>query len=147
MHLLRLTFRFQLSFREDDSVRRLSCQPRIGHASSKNAVNFFICAHNETRSIAVGVNNSDRSPVSRATLTSILSLARERRVLRTPFRSLRNQKKLFCVWIFHDGPRRKIGDIDILVLFRQIRTRDHAFPAWDRNCVGQTSFCFFHIRG
>ena len=60
---------------------------------------------------------------------------------------LRNQKKLFCVWIFHDGPGRKTGDIDILVLFRQIRTRDHAFPAWDRNCVGQTSFCFFHIRG
>jgi hypothetical protein len=26
---------------------------------------FFICAHNETRSIAVGVNNSDRSPVLR----------------------------------------------------------------------------------
>jgi hypothetical protein len=61
--------------------------------------------------------------------------------------NLRNQKKLSCVWIFHDGPGRKIGDIDILVLFRQIRTRDHAFPAWDRNSIGQTRFCFLNIRG
>ena len=83
---------------------------------SHNSYLELICAHNETRSIAMRVN-------------------------------LRNQKKLSCVWIFHDGPGRKTGDIDILVLFRQIRTRDHAFPAWDRNSVGQTSFCFFHIRG
>jgi hypothetical protein len=61
--------------------------------------------------------------------------------------NLRNQKKLSCVWIFHDGPGRKTSDIDILVLFRQIRTRDHTFPAWDRNSIGQTSFCFFYIRG
>src|SRR6266496_3866146 len=61
--------------------------------------------------------------------------------------NLRNQKKLSCVWIFHDGPGRKISDIDILVLFRQIRTRDHTSPAWDRNSIGQTSFCFFYIRG
>jgi hypothetical protein len=61
--------------------------------------------------------------------------------------NLRNQKKLSCVWILHGGPRRKIGDIDILVLFRKIRTRDHALPAWDRNSVRQTSFCFFDISG
>src|SRR5438105_2100245 len=36
MHLLPLTFRFL----EDDSVRRLSCQARTGHASSTNAVSF-----------------------------------------------------------------------------------------------------------
>ena len=61
--------------------------------------------------------------------------------------SLRNQKKLSCIWIFHDGPGRKIGNIDILSLIRCIRTRDHPFPARDRNSIGQTSFCFFHIRG
>jgi len=61
--------------------------------------------------------------------------------------NLRNQKKLFCVWIFHGRPGRKISDIDIFVLFRQVRTRDHAFPTWDRNSIGQTSFCFFYIRG
>ena len=60
---------------------------------------------------------------------------------------LRNQKKLSCVWIFHDRPGRKISDIDILVLFRQIRTRDHTFPACDRSSIRQTSFCFFYIRG
>src|SRR6516225_5672757 len=59
------------------------------------------------------------------------------------FPSLRNQKKLSRVWIFHDGPGRKTGDIDILSLLRYIRTRDHAFPARDRNSIGQTSFCFF----
>ena len=77
---------------------------------------FSICAHDETRSIAMRVN-------------------------------LWNQKKLSCVWIFHDRPGRKISDIDILVLFRQIRTCDHTFPAWDRNSIGETSFCFFYIRG
>src|SRR6266496_2697831 len=46
------SFNFPVSilFREDDSVRPLSCQPRIGHASSKT------CAHNETRPIAMRVN-------------------------------------------------------------------------------------------
>src|SRR5439155_25617612 len=53
--------------------------------------------------------------------------------------SLRNQKKLSCVWIFHDGPGRKIGNIDILSLIRCIRTRDHPFPARHRNSIGQTS--------
>jgi len=67
--------------------------------------------------------------------------------MRELFPSLRNQKKLSCVWIFNDGSRRKTGDIDILSLLRCIRTRDHAFPAWDRNSIGQTNFCFFHIRG
>jgi hypothetical protein len=63
------------------------------------------------------------------------------------YQVLRNQKKLSCVWIFHDGPGRKIGDIDILSLIRGIRTGDHAFAAWDRNSIGQISFCFFDIRG
>jgi hypothetical protein len=63
------------------------------------------------------------------------------------YQVLRNQKKLSCVWIFHDGPGRKIGDIDILSLIRCVRTRDHPFPAWDRNSIGQTSFCFFQIGG
>ena len=61
--------------------------------------------------------------------------------------ALRNQKKLSCIWIFHDGPGRKTGDIDTLSLVRCIRTRDHAFPAWDWNSIGQTSFYFFHICG
>jgi hypothetical protein len=69
------------------------------------------------------------------------------RVPRAPFPSLGNQKKLSCVWIFHDGPGRKTGDIDTLSFVRCIRTRDHAFPAWDRNSIGQTSFYFFYIRG
>src|SRR6266487_332849 len=115
MHLLPLTFRFQLS-----SAKTICVSP---FASSSNwpcelqkRRQFFICAHDATRSIAIHVN-------------------------------LWNQKKLSCVWIFHDGPGRKISDIDILVLFRQIRTRDHTSPAWDRNCIGQTSFCFFYIGG
>ena len=129
--------------------------------------------------IAVGVNNSDRSPVLRdphlnplpsqgeadakapvrvefriqSDEASLLCLAGRSlgeggsRVPRAPFPSLRNQKKLSCVWIFHHGPGRKIGNIDILSVIRCIRTRDHPFPAWDRNSIGQTSFCFFHIRG
>ena len=116
MHLLCLTFRFQLS--SEKTI--LSAAFRVNLESAmrvpKTQSIFHLCAHDETRSIAMRVN-------------------------------LRNQKKLSCVWIFHDGPGRKISDIDILVLFRQIRTRDHAFPAWDRNSIGQTSFCFFHIRG
>src|SRR5881394_96267 len=40
MHLLSLNFPISTLFCEDDPVRRLSCQPRIGHASSKNAVTF-----------------------------------------------------------------------------------------------------------
>ena len=63
------------------------------------------------------------------------------------FRRLRNQKKLSCIWIFYDGPGRKTGDIDIFSLVRCIRTGDHAFPARDRNSIGQTRFYFFHIRG
>ena len=63
------------------------------------------------------------------------------------FPSLRNQKKLSCIWIFYDGTGRKTGDIDILSLVRCIRTRDHAFPAWDRNSIWQTGFYFLHIRG
>src|SRR5213595_1120507 len=35
-----LNFPISTFFRGDDSVCRLSCQPRIGHANSKNAVNF-----------------------------------------------------------------------------------------------------------
>src|SRR5436309_16011461 len=115
MHLLPLTFRFQLS-----SAKTICVSP---FASSSNRPcelqkrsQFFISAHDATRSIAIRVN-------------------------------LRNQKKLSCVWIFHDGPGRKTSDIDILVLFRQIRTADDTFPAWDRNSIEQTSFCFFYIRG
>jgi len=40
MHLLSLNFPISTLFYEDDPVRRLSCQPRIGHASSENAVSF-----------------------------------------------------------------------------------------------------------
>jgi len=69
------------------------------------------------------------------------------RVPRTPLPSLRNQKKLSSVRIFRDGAGLKTGDIDILSLVRCIRARDHAFPAWDRNSIGQTSFYFCHIRG
>src|SRR4029453_12422037 len=115
MHLLPLTFRFQLSSEKTilSAAFRVNLESAIRVPKTRS---LFTRAHNETRSTAMRVN-------------------------------LRNQKKLSCVWIFHDGPRRKIGDIDILVLFRQIRTRDHAFPAWDRNSIGQTSFCFFYIRG
>ena len=58
-----------------------------------------------------------------------------------------DQEKLSCVWIFHHGSGRKIGDIDILPVLRVIRTRDHAFPARDRNSIGQISFSFCYIRG
>ena len=99
---------------------------------------LLICTHNETLSVvAMCVCNPDRPPARIHGMSLIPSI--------TP--SLRNQKKLSCVWIFHDGPGRKIGNIDILSLIRCIRTRDHAFPAWDRNSIGQTSLCFFHIRG
>src|SRR6266480_3164141 len=59
------SFNFPVSilFREDDSVRPLSCQPRIGQASSKNAVNFSSARTRRTRSIAMRVNNPNRSPV------------------------------------------------------------------------------------
>src|SRR2546430_1317767 len=35
-----INFPISTLFWEDDSVRRLSCQPRISHVSFKNAVNF-----------------------------------------------------------------------------------------------------------
>src|SRR6266576_2356271 len=51
-----LNFPISTLFRGDDSVRRLSCQPRIGHASSKTQ-SIFTRTHNKTRSIPPGVNN------------------------------------------------------------------------------------------
>ena len=147
---------------------RRFCPPSFVSTSNRpyefqNRGQFFFCSHNETRSIAMRVNNPYRSPVGIHGMSLIPSIIETRlpaslaptlvalpsmsRVPRAPLPSLRNQKKLSCVWIFHDGPGRKIGDIDILSLLRQIRTRDHPFPARDRNSIGQTSFCFFYIRG
>jgi hypothetical protein len=56
-----LTFRFQLC------SKKTICPPPFVSTSNQSCEfhkrsQFFICAHNETRSIAVGVNNSDRSP-------------------------------------------------------------------------------------
>jgi hypothetical protein len=243
MHLLRLTFRFQLYSGKTILFAAFRVNLESAMRVPKTQSIFHLCAHNETRSIAMRVNNPHRSPVLRdphlnplpsqreadakapvrvefrihrmslipsiietrsspgltrsyprhftliartascsrrlpwlrCRLPARLKLVRSHLTRRYPSRlclrcrfpqapfpiatcsmsrvprallpSLRNQKKLFCVWIFHDGPGRKTGDIDILVLFRQIRTRDHAFPAWDRNCVGQISLCFFNIRG
>jgi hypothetical protein len=72
-----INFPISTLFWEDDSVRRLSCQPRISHVSSTNAVSFS-SPHNETRSIAVGVNNSDRSPVGIHGMSLIQSIIETR---------------------------------------------------------------------
>src|SRR5262249_21462311 len=109
--------------------------------NSRNAVSFS------------SVRTSNRFP-SRCTSTIQIVRPLESRYVADPlnsvpdlFPSLRNEKKLSCVWIFYDGPGSKTGDIDILSLLRCIRTRDHAFPAWDGNSIGQISFCFFYSRG
>src|SRR6266576_3172516 len=51
-----INFPISTLFREDNSVRRLSCQPRISPASSKTQ-STFTRTHNKTRSIPPGVNN------------------------------------------------------------------------------------------
>src|SRR5262249_48591393 len=47
---------------------------------------------------------------------------------------LRHEENLSGVRIFHSGSRRETAHIDVISL-RQIRTDDHAFPAWDRNSI------------
>jgi len=104
------------------------------------------------RSLGEGGSRVPRAPLKLARLPAslaptLVALPSMSLIPSAPLPSLRNQKKLSCVWIFHDGAGRKTGDIDTLSLVRCIRTRDHAFPAWDRNSIGQTSFYFFNIRG
>ena len=137
MHLLPLNFRFQLS----SGKTILSAVFRVNLESARRVPKtqsiFHLCAQ--------------RNAFHRGARQQSTSFARlNPRHVADPVdccQVLRDQKKLSCVWIFHDGPGRKIGNIDILSLIRCIRTRDHAFPAWDRNSIGQTSLCFFHIRG
>jgi len=63
MHLLPLTFRYQLSSRKTILSAAFCVNLESAMRVPKTESIFHLCAHNETRSIAVGVNNSDRSPV------------------------------------------------------------------------------------
>jgi hypothetical protein len=63
MHLLPLTFRFQLSSGKTILSAAFCVNLESAMRVPKTESIFHLCAHNETRSIAVGVDSSDRSPV------------------------------------------------------------------------------------
>ena len=60
-------------------------------------------------------------------------------------KELRHPEDLSCVWIFHSGSGSKGANVDVTP-FWQIRTCDHAFPAWDRNSIGHIAFCLVRRR-
>ena len=61
MHLLGLTFRFQLSSGKTILSAAFRVKSNRPYEFQKRN-QFFICAYNETRSIAMGVRSPDRSP-------------------------------------------------------------------------------------